>query len=302
MTAIRDRQLRTSCLISDSVPLPFRLVVLAAALALVPSPFVPSLRAQHLVVVGGGARPPEIVAEIVALGGGAAGHIVVVPAASGEPETVGRAQAAEFVAAGFGRAAVALGAPDADSTVALFDTATAVFFSGGDQSRLVAALRGTRALAAIRALHARGGVVAGTSAGAAVMSRVMLTGDERVNPDAADAPFSTVEPHNVDTAEGFGFLTWAVVDQHFAVRRRQNRLLSVVLDHPGLVGIGIDEETAIVVNPDGHFRVVGRRGVQVFDARETTVETRGRGFSARGVRLHVLAAGDGFTAAGVLRP
>ena len=261
----------------------------------------PAGRAQHLVVVGGGTRPPEVVAEIVALGGGAAGHLVVVPAASGDAAAVGRAQAAEFVAAGMGRASVALGPMDADSAVALFDRATAVFFSGGDQSRLVAALRGTRALAAIRALYARGGVVAGTSAGAAVMSRVRLTGAERVNPDAAEAPFSTVEPGNVDTAEGFGFLTWAVVDQHFAVRRRQNRLLSVVLDHPGLVGIGIDEETAIVVAPDGSFRVVGNRGVQVFDAREATVETRGRGFSARSVRLHVLAAGDGFSAASGVR-
>ena len=253
------------------------------------------VRAQTLVIIGGGARPPAVVAEIVRAGRGE--RIVVVPAASGSPAEVGAAQAAEFVAAGFASAAVALGDPDADSTVALFRGATAVFFSGGDQNRLAAAWGGTRALAAVRALWARGGVVAGTSAGAAVMSRVMLTGDERREAGEAEA-FATVEPGNVVTAEGFGFVAWAVVDQHFAARRRQNRLLSVVLDHPDLVGIGIDEETAIVVDPGGAFRVVGARGVQVFDARGTAVETRGRGFSARGVRLHVLAAGDRFAAVG----
>ena len=252
----------------------------------------PGARAQHLVIVGGGARPASVVAEIVALGGGAAGRLVVVPQASGVAAEVGPAQAAEFTASGI-PAVVALGAPDADSTVALFDRATAVFFSGGDQNRLVAALVGTRTLAAVRAVLARGGVVAGTSAGAAVMSAVMITGEERPPADP-EAPFSTVEPGTVVTAEGFGFVTWAVVDQHFAARRRQNRLLSLVLERPDLVGIGVDEATAIVVGPDGHVRVVGDGSVQVFDARGVSVETRGRGFSARGVRLHVLAHGDRF--------
>ena len=268
---------------------------LAVSLALLGVSLHAGVAAQTLVIVGGGTRPASVVAEIVALGGGVAGRLVVVPQASGDPAEVGAAQAAEFVAAGFGAATVALGHPDADSTVALFDRATAVFFSGGDQSRLVAHLAGTRALAAVRALHARGGVVAGTSAGAAVMSAVMLTGSESVNPDAADAPFSTVEPGNVVTAEGFGFVTWAVVDQHFAVRRRQNRLLSVVLDHPELVGVGVDEETAVVITPDGALRVVGNRGVQVVDARGAAVEARGRGYSASDIRLHLLLAGDVLT-------
>ena len=277
--------------------MPFRLAVSLALLGatMLGVSLHAGVAAQTLVIVGGGARPASVAAEIVALGGGAAGRLVVVPQASGDPAGVGAAQAAEFVAAGFGAASFALGGPDADSTVALFERATAVFFSGGDQSRLVAHLAGTRALAAVRALHARGGVVAGTSAGAAVMSRVMLTGSESVNPDAADAPFSTVEPHNVVTAEGFGFVTWAVVDQHFAVRRRQNRLLSVVLDHPELVGIGIDEETAVVVTPDGALRVVGNRGVQVVDARGANVQARGRGYSASDIRLHLLLDGDVLT-------
>ena len=258
----------------------------------------PSARAQHLVAIGGGPRPPEVVAEVVRLGGGADGRLVVVSAASAEPEDVGTYQAEQFADAGMGRVVVALGHPDADSTVALFTDATAVFFSGGDQNRLVAAWGGTRALDAVRAVYARGGVVAGTSAGAAVLSRVMLTGDER----QSDDPFSTVEPDNVATAEGFGFLTAAIVDQHFVTRRRQNRLLSVVLERADLLGLGIDEETAVVVAPDGSMRVVGRRGVQVFDARGATVEPRERGFSATGVRLHLLLDGDVLTPDGDVVP
>ncbi|HEX8299116.1 MAG TPA: cyanophycinase [Rubricoccaceae bacterium] len=258
---------------------------------------VPAVRAQSLVIIGGGDRPAEVVAEIVRLGRGE--RIVVVPAASGSPAEVGPAQAAEFVAAGFASAAVALGHPDADSTVALFDSATAVFFSGGDQNRLTAALHSTRALEAIRALYARGGVVAGTSAGAAVMSRTMLTGDERRDAGEGEA-FATVEPKNVVTAEGFGFVSWAVVDQHFAARRRQNRLISVVLDDPDLIGVGIDEATAVVVGPDGAMRVVGAGSVQIFDARDAHVVGRAGGFSAAGLRMHVLASGDKLTPAGTV--
>jgi cyanophycinase len=276
-------------------PLPPRLRLAAVAFALWGAA-VPAVAQGAVVAIGGGARPPGVVAAVVALGGGPDGRLVVVPYASADPEGVGRAQADEFRAAGFGHVAVALGPPDADSALALFDGATAVFFSGGDQNRLVRALRGTRALDAVRAVWARGGVVAGTSAGAAVMSRVMITGGERVRPDSAAAPFSTVEPGNVETDEGFGFVTGAVLDQHFAARRRQNRLLSLVLERPDLLGVGVDEETAVVVAADGSFRVIGNRSVQVFDARGASVETRGRGFSAAGVRLHVLAAGDGFTA------
>ncbi len=249
--------------------------------------------AQTLVIIGGGARPPAVVAEIVRAGAG--GRIVVVPAASGEPESVGAAQAAEFAAAGFASAAVALGDPDADSTVALVESATAVFFSGGDQNRLAAAWGGTRALAAVHAVYARGGVVAGTSAGAAVMSRVMITGDEA----GGDGSFDSVEARDVVTAEGFGFVSWAIVDQHFAARHRQNRLISVVLDHPDLIGVGIDEATAVVVSPAGEMRVAGDGSVQVVDARAARQGTgAGRLVSASGLLLHVLVAGDVLTPAG----
>lgn len=249
--------------------------------------------AQHLVLVGGGTRPPAVMERIAALAGGAEGTVVVIPYASGEPAETGAFQAEQFSALGVGCVRVA--GPDAGADV--LDGATGVFFSGGDQNRLAARLLGTDLLAAVRGVLARGGVVAGTSAGAAVMSRAMITGGERVNPDSAAAPFSTVEPGNVVLAEGFGFMDdllgrAVVVDQHFVVRKRQNRLLSVAAEHPHLLGFGIDEETALVVAPDGTLEVVGNRGVQVVDASDACPRARGRLFSARGIRLHLLAPGD----------
>jgi len=109
--------------------------------------------------------------------------------------------------------------------------ATAVWFGGGDQNNLTAAYRGTLVEKELHKLLGRGGVIGGTSAGAAVMSQVMIAGG---NPVA-----------KVD--RGFGFVTHAVVDQHFLKRERTDRLVGVLKQHPGLFGIGIDEGTAAIL-------------------------------------------------------
>src|SRR5205814_3071434 len=101
--------------------------------------------------------------------------------------------------------------------------ATAVWFGGGDQSKIMAAYRGTAVEAELHKLLRRGGVIGGTSAGAAIMSKVMITGG---NPKAT-------------VGTGFGFLTHAVVDQHFLKRKREERVMGVLAAHPGLFAIGI---------------------------------------------------------------
>jgi cyanophycinase len=121
------------------------------------------------------------------------------------------------------------------------DDATGVWFSGGDQSRITEAYRETKVEQALRRMLRRGGVIGGTSAGAAIMSKVMITGGG--------------EKATVGT--GLGFLPGAVVDQHALKRSRVNRLLGGLDDHPELIGIAIDESTALVVQPDG-WRVVGK--------------------------------------------
>ncbi|MEM9999189.1 MAG: cyanophycinase [Bacteroidota bacterium] len=253
----------------------------------------------HLVIIGGGPRPDVVMERIIALAGGDTARIVVVPYASGDPSDVGPYQQQQLRDYGAGTVHVALGPVDADATQALFTNATGVFFSGGDQRKLADSLGGTATLGLIRAVHARGGVIAGTSAGAAVMSEVMLTGDVLADGQQADPddrrPFPRIAAGYVHTRPGFGFVDFAVIDQHFVWRQRQNRLLSLVLERPHLLGLGIDEATAIHVYPDQTFEVVGESQVVVYDAQAATVDALEDGtFEAEAIRLHLLTHGQRF--------
>src|SRR5215207_10024818 len=132
------------------------------------------------------------------------------------------------------------------------------------------------------------------------MTTPMLTGDERRRggdrypSDSGDANL-TIERGNVVTAEGFALLSGVIVDQHFLRRRRHNRLISLVLENRGLLGVGIDEGTALVVRPDGKWEVVGQSSVVVYDARTASVTPPGaRVLGAADVRMHVLPPGSVF--------
>src|SRR5262249_37764469 len=118
------------------------------------------------------------------------------------------------------------------------DGATGVYFTGGDQVLLANDLVGTPVHDKLKALYASGAVIGGTSAGAAVMSEIMITGEERLNTQTNN-PFIRIQQGDIVTAPGFGFVHDAIVDQHFVRRKRHNRLISVVLEHPSLVGVGI---------------------------------------------------------------
>lgn len=247
-----------------------------------------------LVIIGGGTRPPSVMTLIARLAGGARGTMLVFPQASALPET-GPELAAEFKALGLGNVVVigaGKAAADSDAVLRQTDGATGVYFAGGDQNRITAALLGTRLEQRLRDLHRGGAVISGTSAGAAVMSRVMITGDER-RPLAKDDSWQTIEADDVITAPGLGFIDGVIMDQHFVRRRRHNRLISLVLEQPQLLGIAVDEETATWVQPDGTFEVVGNGPVLVVDGGRATTARDATGFGLRGadLRLHVLRAG-----------
>jgi cyanophycinase len=228
------------------------------------------------------------------LAGGAQGRVLVFPQASERPEA-GAEIEKELEALGIGRVIVVpvdhAGA-DSDETLRLAKGATGVYFGGGDQARLMAVLHGTRLEQALGELYRDGAAVAGTSAGAAVMSRVMITGDEN-RPLSKDENWQTIEAENVVTSPGLGLLEDAVVDQHFVRRRRHNRLMSLVLERPELLGIAIDESTAIWVKPDRTFEVVGEGPVLIVDAAAAMTARDAAGYGLRGsnLRLHVLRAG-----------
>ena len=250
----------------------------------------------HLVVIGGGSRPASIMTLFACLAGDAKGKVLVFPQASERPEA-GSEIEEEMKKLGLGQVVVvpAKDPASADSAdvLRLADGATGVYFGGGDQGRLMAVLRGTKLEQRLRQLYRDGAAIAGTSAGAAVMSRVMITGDEK-RPLSKDDNWQTIEAENVVTADGLGLMEDVIVDQHFARRRRHNRLISLVLERPNLLGVAIDESTAAWVKPGGRFEVVGEGPILVFDASQARTGRDAPGFGLRGsdLRLHVLRPGS----------
>jgi cyanophycinase len=169
------------------------------------------------------------------------------------------------------------------------DGAAGVFFTGGDQLRISSQIGDTPVERRVREIHEAGGVVAGTSAGASVMSDTMLVKG------------SSGESHRIGDlhmAPGLGLVRDVIIDQHFAERGRIGRLLGAVAQNPRVLGIGIDEDTAVVAT-GGRFSVVGSGAVYVVDGEGVTrsnIAEAGpdRALSMHDVRLHVLSAGDAF--------
>jgi cyanophycinase len=251
-------------------------------------------------MVGGGPRPTALMVRFVELAGGPQrAQIVVLPMASGEAEASGKAQTEEFVELGARASNLNVSRQQAllEETARALDEATGIWFNGGDQTRLMAAIHGTPLEAAILARYRAGAALGGNSAGTAVMSDPMITGDERRpggDRKELDEAFLTIERGNVVTGPGLGVLPGAIVDQHFVRRKRHNRLLSLVLEH-ALLGLGIDESTAVEVGPDGVWRVLGDGAAVVYDARDARVTAAGAyRLGASDVRLHVLTAGAAF--------
>lgn len=265
------------------------------------SPSAPAVKG-HLVIAGGGPQPDSTYQRFFDLAGGR-GHarIVVLPMASSDKDA-GLELTEDFRKMGAvssERIVLDHAAADTDAAAARFRGITGVWFGGGDQVLLTAAIGGTKTEAAIHEIYRTGGVVGGTSAGAAVMSTPMLTGDEKhpggdrpLAKDSHDA-YVTIARDNVVTQSGFALVRGVIVDQHFVRRRRNNRLLSLVLEHPEMIGVGIDEATAVEVEPDGTWRILGKSVAVVFDARRSAITPPGApALGAMDVRVAVLPAGS----------
>jgi len=272
-------------------------LTLAAAACSTKSPVVPGPKG-HLFIVGGGDRDEPLMRRFVELAKGyGTGKFVIFTMASSVPLEVGPELVAEFRK--YGVADVAyyqLTREEAmrPESVRILDGVSAVWFSGGDQAKQTAALLDTPLHARMLELYAEGCLIGGTSAGAAVMSEVMITGDEKRKPEEGHE-FETIEAGNVLTTPGFGFLKTCIIDQHFVTRKRHNRLISLVLEKPHLLGVGIDESTAIIVRPDLVFDVVGEKQVVVYDARRAKAGPGAAGpLGGHGLTLHVLVPGDLF--------
>lgn len=241
----------------------------------------------HLIIVGGGPRPESIMSKIVELSND--GHILIIPMASSIPDTVGWEQRDQFN--GYGATSVDILMMDEDDK---FDSDVAekiraaggIWFSGGDQNRLMEFLGDGILIDALFEAYRNGAVISGTSAGAAVMSRVMITGDER-NPDR-NRSFATIHQDNIITTGGIGLVDNMIIDQHFIRRSRLNRLISALLDHPESMAAGIDEATALWVKPGGNYEVLGDSQIILLEEGKTGRPAEAGLQSAADIRMHVL--------------
>ena len=286
------RRVRWQC-----VPLLTAVATWAAPAGLAQSASASTAPRGTLFIVGGGAQPRSLDEEFVRRAGGPGkARIAVFAQASQEGQRSGEARAAQLRSLGAEAQAIWVDRrqADTDSIAARLAGVSAVWFGGGDQNRLTAVLRGTRTERAIRERFHQGAVVGGTSAGAAVLSALMITGEEIKPPRDSTESWTSIRRGSVAIDSGFGFLRTAVVDQHFIRRRRHNRLISVVIDHPPYLGVGIDEGTALIVPPAGPWRVMGASSVVVYDARKAVRAGGDAPFGTSGLVMHLLPDGATF--------
>ena len=251
-----------------------------------------------LFIIGGGKRPPELVSELITVSGiEKAGEIVILPMSSAEPDTSIFYGTKQFTDLGISRSRITGMHFVKDSIptnwIEQLQHAELIYIPGGSQSRFMEAVLHTPIHDAIQAAYLNGATIAGTSAGAAVMSEKMITGDEYKHPKYT-GNFRTIESKNIILAEGLGLLKNAIVDQHFIRRMRMNRLISVVIEYPDQLAIGIDESTAIIVEQN-QARVVGLSQVIVIRNPNHEVREQNGLLGADNLELSVKLSGETFT-------
>ena len=217
---------------------------------------------ERLILIGGGKRPAAAMKRFIEWSGADKGEILVIAWASGEPQA--SADAVKKEIAGLSenkiRIEIAPFAPLNEKTRAALlsqiKSAGGFFFTGGDQSRIMDVLRDEELLKLLKEKYRQGAVFGGTSAGLAIMSAIMITGE---------GDFTVIDGAKVETRSGLGLLPDAIVDQHFIKRQRQNRLFGLILKNSSLLGVGVDENTAFLVQDNRFGEVLGDSQVMILD-------------------------------------
>lgn len=249
----------------------------------------------HLLVIGGAEdkyNERRILKKFLELAGGDKAEVLIVPVASDYPEFAADVYTQAFRNLGIANPRVLRATSRQDVFQAnadeLLDGVSGVFITGGDQMRLVSLLGGTEFATKLRHMARETNVViAGTSAGAAGMSTSMIVRGESISHPRKDS---------VKLSPGLGFLKNIIIDQHFTERGRISRLITAVSYNPYNLGIGIDENTAIILDPDGVMEVFGQGSVTIVDGSDITYNEIAEvaeqdSFSVCGVKLHILKDG-----------
>ena len=258
---------------------------------------MPKRRMGRLLIIGGheDKKDEKLILRSLVDEIGESGKLVVAPLASELPERLWEDYERVFRGLGvrhlYKLQIEKRGDAMSEQKVRILDDADAVFFTGGDQLKITSQLGDTPIYERIREIFHEGGVIAGTSAGASVVCETMMVG--------GDGNGSHRIGVGLRMAPGFGFFKGAIVDQHFAERGRMGRLVGAVAQNPRILGIGIDENTAIRVTGNRYFTVLGDGAVYVIDGAGVTYtniaeERVEKTLSIYDLKVHVLTQGDTF--------
>ncbi len=274
----------------------FLLVFLAATSFMGCSSDTANNNAGKLFIIGGGERPPALMQQMIdAAELNSDDYVLILPFASGVPEEA---------AAGVGKQLMDLGVESIASVFLNSDSllpasaidsvrrAALIYITGGDQNQFMAVAQRTGLTDAIMEAFQGGALIAGTSAGAAVMSKKMITGNQ-LSQAVYSGSFKTIHQNNIEIKEGLGLLPTAIVDQHFIQRMRMNRLIAVAIENPSETCIGIDESTAILVK-NNRAEVVGSSQVIVLEVDKNAVLAKKGILGADGIKMKVLLPGQSF--------
>jgi cyanophycinase len=251
-------------------------------------------RRGHLIPIGGaedkiGTR--AILSQVLELSGGNRARLLIIPTASSIPVESGNVYCRVFTELGAAAAEVIdvrnRQQANDPGLERLFDGVTGIFFTGGDQMRLLSLLGGTLLAEKIIEAFASGITVSGTSAGASALSEHMI---------AFGRSGSSPSQRMVQLAPGFGLTDCMTIDQHFRQRDRLGRLMTAVAYNPSLLGIGIDEDTAFVIAPGDDCWVIGSGSVTIIDGSELehtniATMTQHHSIAVTGMKVHVLTSG-----------
>lgn len=250
-----------------------------------------------LFIIGGGEKTDAMMNELVALAGlGDDGYVFILPMSSATPDSAiiwtredfTGTTAKKITGYNFIKGEV----PPRDKIDSL-KNARLIFISGGDQARFMDVVRDSPVKDAIFSAYSNGAVISGTSAGAAVMSSKMITGNQKKHPDS-ESGFQTIEADNVEITGGLGFLNDVIIDQHFIKRQRLNRLVAASIENPEQLCVGIDESTAIIVKGDS-ATVTGISQVVVIKNNPTEKMIKNGLLGKGGMQLSVYLPGQSFS-------
>ncbi len=251
----------------------------------------------NLFIIGGGDRSPQLIQTLLSTAQlSAKDYIVVLPMATEEPDTAYYYIKSELEKACNNTIAnLNFSKKDTSNKVWLDSLrhAKLIFITGGDQSRFMSVVLHTPIQKVILEAYNRGATVAGTSAGAAMMSSHMITGNHLLGDTTYHETFRELRAGNIEIEEGLGLLTSAIVDQHFIARSRYNRLLSALAKYPGLPCIGINEATAIIVHGK-NVKVAGESQVILFSKPENLKISPQGYIKFNDIRMSIYTQGDSF--------